>query len=162
MATKISENFTLEELTYSDTAVKKKIKNVPDDVHLAHLKETVTKMAQPIRTMYNKGIKVTSGYRCKQLNAVIPGSSSTSMHTQGFALDIKPVEAGDMRNLMKTVLMWARQNNFDQIILEKCDKLGVPQWIHIGWKHTAKGQRRQILTATQRSDGKYNYNTYKG
>lgn len=162
MATKVSKNFTLEELTFSETAQRLKINNVPKGETLSRLKETVGMMAQPIRDLYGKGIKVTSGYRSEAVNAHIKGASNTSMHTKGYALDIKPTGGGDMRALVRAVLSWAKTHNFDQVILEKCDVMGVPQWIHIGWKHLTKGQRRQILTAKQGADGKFTYYNYKG
>lgn len=155
---KLSENFTLEEVTRSDEAKRRGIKNNPGETELAHITETIACMAQPIRSIYNKPIKVTSGYRCKELNAAV-GGAKTSQHTTGYALDIQPKD-GDMRNLLRLVLVWARQNNFDQIILEQCDSLGVPKWIHIGWRHTIHGQRRQILTA-KKTAGKWTYQNYK-
>ena len=91
MATKISKNFTLEEMTYSANASAKGIDNTPDATSLAHLQELVNNMLQPIRDAYGKGIKVTSGYRNKKTNELAGGASSSS-HMYGFAADIKPVD----------------------------------------------------------------------
>lgn len=143
----------------SGAASKEDIKNDPGEKELAHIKEMVANMLQPIRTVYNKPIKVTSGYRCQKLNSAV-GGTSTSQHTTGYAADIKPGNASDMMNLKKMVLLWARTHNFDQIILEQCDAMGNPSWIHIGWKHSTKGQRRQILTA-KKTAGKWVYSVYK-
>lgn len=157
--TQISKNFSLEELTYSTTAVVRGINNTPDMAAKARLVETVTCMAQPIRDVYGKGIRVTSGYRCQRLNSSV-GGSSTSQHTTGYALDIVPSTASDMANLKKIVLSWAKTHKFDQIIFEQPNAQGVPSWIHIGWKHLTKGQRKQILVAKKVSGG-WSYSVYK-
>lgn len=154
MATNISKNFTLEEMTYSANASAKGIDNTPDKSSLAHLKELVDNMLQPIRDAYGKGIKVTSGYRNKKTNELAGGASSSS-HMYGFAADIKPVD-GNMKALQRVVMEWGKTHNFDQIIIEQPSNF-VASWIHIGWKHgITKAQRKNVLYAKKIS-GKWNY-----
>lgn len=43
---------------------------------------------QQVRDMYGKGMKITSGYRCKKHNDSLPKSSPSSSHIDGEAVDI--------------------------------------------------------------------------
>lgn len=152
MATRISDNFTLEELCESEKARTLRIDNIAKGKELENLKEAVTNMLQPLRTAYGKPIKVNSGYRCDRVNELV-GGSSTSSHRYGFAFDIKPTD-GNMKAFQRFVLEWAKdpKNKYDQIIIEKPNKEFTATWIHIGYKRgTSNSQRRQILSA-------YNYN----
>ena len=84
---KLSEHFTLEELTSSITAKNKGVKNVPSDTELKNLKDLATNVLEPLRIAYGKPIRVSSGYRCSALNKLI-GGSKTSQHVLGQAADI--------------------------------------------------------------------------
>ena len=91
---KLSENFYLSEFLHSDTAERSggailaEQLNPPPEI-VESIKYQVTKLWQPCRTALGASFKVGSGYRCKALNAITPGSSNTSQHTTG--------EAGDMQ-----------------------------------------------------------------
>lgn len=134
----ITKNFTLEELTKSDTARQRGILNQPNHEEIDNLFRLCKELLQPIRDAYGKPIIVTSGFRNKQLNTAI-GGSSTSMHMKGLAADIK---AGDGKNkaLWDLIIKLSKEGKieFDQLIDEK--KLS---WVHIGL-HPVKN-RKQIL-----------------
>lgn len=155
---KLTNNFTLEELTKSATATAYKLDNTPSAIVKGHLKELAESL-QTLRDMYGKPITITSGYRSPKVNAKV-GGSATSQHTTGYAVDMQPTN-GDMQTFKAVVLEWAKTHKYDQIILEQCDAKGLPTWVHFGVKHATKGQRKQILTATKKS-GKWVYQTYKG
>lgn len=154
MATKISKNFTLEELTCSGHATAAGIDNAPDAASLAHLKELVENMLQPIRDAYGNGIKVSSAYRNKQLNKLV-GGAATSSHMYGYAADIKPVD-GNMKALQRIVMEWSKTHNFDQIIIEQPINF-VASWIHIGWKRGTSGVQRKSILYAKKINGKWNY-----
>ncbi len=84
---KLSENFTLEELTYSKTAEDLSIDNTPSEEIIDKLTLLCEKILQPVRDKFGTSIFVTSGYRCPELNKVLKGSS-TSQHRYGEAADI--------------------------------------------------------------------------
>lgn len=84
---KLSENFTLEELTYSKTAEDLNIDNTPSEEIINKLTLLCEKILQPVRDKFGKSIFVTSGYRCPELNKALKGSS-TSQHRFGEAADI--------------------------------------------------------------------------
>ena len=85
----LSKNLTLDEVTHSDTAKRLGIKNEPTPEHLANLKLLAEKIFQPIREHFGKPIHVSSGYRSEALNKKTPGSSTTSQHCSGKALDLE-------------------------------------------------------------------------
>lgn len=85
--TKLSRNFSLNELTYSSTARANKVDNVPDRWELDNLKKLCNEVLQPIRDKYGKSIFINSGYRNPIVNRLVKGSTS-SQHLKGEAADI--------------------------------------------------------------------------
>ena len=131
----LSKNFKLEEFTASSTATKNYISNYPGDAELANLQALCEKILQPIRNFYQKPIKITSGYRCPELNKAV-GGSPTSQHLRGEAADIV---CENNRGLWNLICQMVRQGEITvgQLINEKN-----LSWIHISvpGKH-----RNQIL-----------------
>lgn len=84
---KLSNDFTLEELTKTDTGLP----NVPDEERKAFLLLLAIFILQPIRDRFGK-YKVNSGYRGPRVNKEV-GGSSTSQHLEGQAADGYPEEA---------------------------------------------------------------------
>lgn len=165
MATKLSENFTLEEMLVSSTAKKYGIDNTPNATIKANLTFLCTKLLQPIRDKYGKSIIVTSGYRCQSLNTRV-GGSKTSQHTQGKAADINSGDGyksgGEARYRENAELfkMIYNMGGYDQLINEFPDKKGRPQWVHVSYNPSLKKQRGQALVATK-VGGKTVYLPYK-
>ena len=140
---KLSNNFTLSELTKSQTAVRKNIKNEPSTAHvenLIHLAETVL---QPVRDNFGKPVAISSGYRSPALCEAI-GSSAKSQHAQGEAADFEIPGVDNMQ-----LATWISKNTiFDQLILEFYEP-GDP---NSGWVHCSavkEGSRAQVLKATK-------------
>ena len=144
---KLTENFWLSEFTKSQTASRLSINNKPTPEHEESLLELCENVLQPLREMYGKSIKITSGYRSEALNVVIGGSKS-SQHCKGQAADIDTTN--DNADLF---FMIKRHLDFDQLIYEFGDHRN-PDWIHVSYK--PKGNRRQVLKAT-RVNGKTTY-----
>ena len=139
---KISEHFSLQELTKSQTGERLGIDNLPSDAHLANLTLLCERVLEPIRTHYGRPITINSGYRGQKLNKAV-GGAATSQHCNGEAADIEiaGVANGDLANWIETNL------DYDQLILE-CYKRGVPDsgWVHVSYKPA--GNRKQELTAS--------------
>ena len=140
---KLSKNFTLSELTKSQTAVRKNIKNEPSTAHvenLIHLAETVL---QPVREHFGKAVVISSGYRSPELCEAI-GSSSKAQHARGEAADFEIMGVDNMQ-----LAMWINKNtDFDQLILEFYEP-GDP---NSGWVHCSavkEGSRAQVLKASK-------------
>ena len=87
MATRISKNFTLDELTASATAKQMRIINAPGVDEVCNLCALVHNVLQPLRDAMGESIKIGSGYRCPQLNKAV-GGVSNSQHMKGEAADL--------------------------------------------------------------------------
>jgi len=155
----LSEHLSLNEVTTSGTAKRLGINNNPTSEHLNNLKLVAENIFEPIRKHFQKPIKVSSGYRSKALNDATPGSSSTSQHCSGEALDLD--QDGMTTGVTnKMVFDYVKDNlNFDQLIWEFGTDSN-PDWVHVSWESTGK-QRKMILKAT-RVNGKTAYSPWKG
>jgi zinc D-Ala-D-Ala carboxypeptidase len=133
---KLSKNFTLEEMRYSETATLYSIDNYPNAIEVGRLGMLAKNVLQPIRDYYGKSVLVTSGFRCMELNRAI-GGANKSQHLKGEAADI--VVAKDKIGIL---FEWTVENiDYDQIILERS---GDREWIHISYKGI--GNRNEALT----------------
>ena len=153
----LSEHLTLKEVITSDTAKRLGISNKPTPEHLNNLKLLAEKVFEPLREHFGKPIKVSSGYRSRELNAAVPGASPTSQHCSGEALDLD--QDGMPHGITnKMVFDYIRDNlSFDQLIWEFGTNDN-PDWVHVSYESTGK-QRRQILKAV-RTAGKTAYIPY--
>ena len=124
--------FTISEMLYSPTAVKRGIWNGCDRDKEDNLVALVDNVLDPVRTRYGKAVHVSSGYRCQQLNTLIHGALE-SQHLKGEAADIY-TDAGPQGNLELAKLIIA-SGKFDQVILENVPGTSLmPQWVHVSWK----------------------------
>lgn len=137
---KLSDNFYLSELVKSQTAVRKRISNVPSDEVIENLKSLVGNVLQPIRDHYNMPVMISSGYRSPKLNKAIGGSSS-SQHCFGQAADI---EIPGLSNL--ELALFIQENlEYDQLILENyTPKDPNSGWVHVSY--VSSPNRKQSLT----------------
>ena len=152
---KLTENFTLKELTKSDTAIRKGISNEPNTDEIEKLKLLCETILQPVRDKFG-AVTVTSGYRSPELCQAI-GSSVNSQHTKAEAVyfEVEGVDNAD-------VAYWIKDNipNWDQMILE----FYTPGQPNSGWIHcsiTSKLERKQFLSA-YKEDGKTKYKPILG
>lgn len=140
---KLTSNFTLGELTYSQTARKRGIPNDPTVRQVVRINEFVVNLLQPLRDQVGL-LEVTSGFRSPELNSVLPGSSPDSAHMLGYAADVQPGRCS-LTDLMR----WFRETQvpFDQAILEygRREESTDDDWLHVGYKNAAGLQRRQLL-----------------
>lgn len=140
--------FTVEELSWSTTAVTHKIDNTPPNSIICNLEKLIV-FLNPLREAWGSPINVTSGYRCSELNELLHGSP-TSAHLYGFAADLVPANGkiDEFKNFVKDYL---KDKEFDQYIDEKSEK---SSWVHIGLFHpNGKTQRKEFLVYR---NGKYN------
>lgn len=130
------KHFTLRELTKSDTAIRKGIKNVPNRQEEQNLIALVDKILDPLREAYKKPIIVTSGFRCEELNRLV-GGSKTSQHRTGQAVDIRTVPDTPEENKKLYDLIIELNLPFDQLINEYNF-----DWVHVSF---SEKNRKQIL-----------------
>lgn len=147
---KLTTNLSLAEATYSATALRKGIANEPTVTHLINLKAVAENIFQPCRNHFGKPLRVTSGYRSKELNKAI-GGSNNSQHSKGEALDMQSTEGYTNRDLF----MFIKDHlEFDQLIGEFPDDMGEFAWVHCSYK--TEGNRGEVLVA-YKENGKTRY-----
>ena len=135
----LSEHFKLSEFTQSGTARRHKVKNVPGPREVERLRFLCVKSLEPRRRRFGV-IRITSGFRCKKLNALV-GGSPTSQHVLGEAADI---HTGG-RELSEKMFGFAKQNiPFDQLILEHNPAHGI-YWLHISLRSDRPGNRHEAF-----------------
>ena len=138
---KLSENFSLIELTKSQTAERKNIDNTPSPTHQDNLKLLCTHILQPVRDRFERVVSVSSGYRSEELCLAI-GSKTTSQHAKGQAADF---EIYGLSN--QELAIWINENlEYDQLILEYWKK----EDPNAGWIHCSfddRVNRKQYLKA---------------
>lgn len=147
---KLTANFSLNELTQSETALRKGLDNTPSEEVIANLKLLAEKVLQPVRDHYGRGVKVNSGYRSPDVNASV-GGSKTSDHCKGQAADIEipGVANAELAQYIKDSLQ------FTQLILEFYTQ-GIPDsgWVHVSYDPA--NLKCQVMTAVKK-DGKTVY-----
>ena len=139
---KLTENFSLKELTSSQTAERKGIDNTPSAEHQENLKSLCEMILQPIRDHFGQVVSVSSGYRSPELCVAI-GSSTQSQHAKGQASDF---EIFGISN--KELADYIDQNlDYDQLILEYWKGEDEPNsgWVHCSY--TNGSNRKQYLRA---------------
>ena len=147
---KLSNNFSLNELTKSQTAERKGIDNTPSAEHQENLKSLCTHVLQPVRDHFGQVVSVSSGYRSPELCTAI-GSKITSQHAKGEAADFEIFGVSN-----KELADWIHYNvNYDQLILEYWNESDPNSgWVHCSYSENQK--RRQYLKAVK-VDGRTQY-----
>ena len=137
----LSANFSLKEMTRSDTATRLGLNNTPDEKTIDNLKTLCEKVLQPVRDHYGKTVTVTSGFRSSETNQAIGGSKSSD-HVRGQAADI---EIPGVPNA--ELAQWITDNlEYTQLILEFYTP-GIPDsgWVHVSYDPS--NLKKQELTA---------------
>ena len=152
----LSKNLTLAEVIRSESAKRNGIDNTPTAKHLENLKVIANNVFQPIREHFKTPIVISSGYRSDKLNRLVPGTSLTSQHSTGEALDID-MDGTKIKN--SQIFNYIKDNlEFDQLIWELGDVIN-PAWVHVSYKAEGK-QRKQVLRAIKKN-GDVKYIPYK-
>lgn len=130
----MSAHFSIAELTFSQTAVRRGIDNTPSETVCANLRRLCDTLEQ-VRALTGQTLTISSGYRSPALNIAV-GGARDSAHVLGLAADIT------CKGLTpKALAVMIRESGiaFDQLIYEGT-------WVHIG---LAAGKlRNEVLTAS--------------
>jgi uncharacterized protein YcbK (DUF882 family) len=116
-------NFSMSELTHSDTAVKYNINNMPDINSMDCMLDLIYFVLQPLRDKLKKPIKISSGFRNSEVNKLV-GGVGTSQHCKGQAADII-VSGMTVNNLINFIKSSGIE--YDQLINE------YDRWVHISF-----------------------------
>ena len=134
---KLSENFSLSEFERSMMAERLGIDNaIPNEAQL-NLRTLCVRVLQPLRELYEKPLRISSGYRCEALNKAV-GGVPTSQHRLGEAADVQ-CEDGAVRLLH---LLEESDIVFDQAILYRT-------FLHVSYREGRN--RMQVIYKSRRS-----------
>ena len=121
----LSQDFTIDEFTRSQYAIRHGIANRPNELHVRHLKALAINVLQPIRDYFGRPVIISSGFRSSDLNRGVNGNKN-SLHMFGMAADFTVLD-----NSIREVMEWTVRESgleYDQIILE------FDQWIHVSYR----------------------------
>jgi hypothetical protein len=151
---KLSEHLDLSEIIRSESAKRNGISNMPTPEHIENLKALAENIFEPIRNHFKVPIRVSSGYRSKELNAKVGGSKSSD-HCFGYAIDLD----ADGTSITNNEIFYFIKDNlkFKQLIFE-FPVNGQASWIHISYQ--ASNLKNEILIA-KKLYGKTIYINYK-
>jgi uncharacterized protein YcbK (DUF882 family) len=129
----LSEHFTLEELTSSETAARNGWDNTPNATELANLVRLAAFLEEVKTVIGGKPVMINSAFRSKLVNDAV-GSKDSSQHRIGCAADIRvPNMTPD--EVVKAVI--AANLGYDQIIRE------FDRWTHISIPNRSEDKPRQ-------------------
>ena len=129
----LTEHFSLEEFTHSETGVGRGLNNDPEPETVETLKCTAAGMEE-VRSLLGVPIIVLSGYRSPKVNSAV-GGNPMSQHLKGQACDFIAPTFGTPQEVCRAIL--DSTIAFDQLIAEGT-------WVHISF---ADEPRRSVLTA---------------
>ena len=116
----LTEHFTLEEMTFSEIALRSGLDNTPDQSTIANLTR-LAQLLEKVRSLIGKPIRVNSGYRSLNVNKLV-GGQANSQHCLGCAADIR-IDGMTPDEIIKLIMDSNIQ--YDQIIRE------FDSWVHI-------------------------------
>lgn len=124
---RLSDHFTLDEMTRSGTAIRLGLDNTPSAIAIGNLKALCLNVLEPLRRRYG-AIIITSGYRSPEVNQAV-GGANCSQHLSGEAADIY---IGSEEKGVKYADFLIRHTDFDQLLLEP---IGTKpkRWLHVSY-----------------------------
>ena len=146
----LTKNFSLIELTKSQTAERKGIDNTPSPTHQENLKSLCTAILQPVRDHFSKVVTISSGYRSPELCTAI-GSKITSQHAKGQAADFEifGVSNKSLADYIDSEL------HYDQLILEYWNESEPNSgWVHCSFSE-GKNRRQYLRAYKENGSTKY-------
>lgn len=124
MEINLSEHFTYEEMTRSNTARHLRINNTPGPKELKNLQILCMQVLEPARKEYGRPIIVNSAYRCKALNKAV-GGVPNSYHIMGMAADL---HVKDEKEGIRLLELLNKQTLTDMVLFEFSRK---SFWLHV-------------------------------
>jgi zinc D-Ala-D-Ala carboxypeptidase len=138
---RLSDHFTLEEMTLSETAARRDLDNTPPPEIVAQLRETAVLLEKVRALLGNHPVIVTSGYRAPAVNAIV-GGAKNSAHMTGRAADFIVPAFGLPIEVCRILLEpFVEDLGIDQLIFE------YRQWAHIA---SGDAPRHHVLTIDER------------
>jgi hypothetical protein len=137
----LSPNFTLEELTASETAERFNIDNTPTQEHLNNLVRLAEFLEEVKKVLGGKPVMINSAYRGPAVNEKVGGSKS-SQHMVGCAADLR-IPGMNPDEVCRAII--ASDLPFDQLIREFYD----PAKVAGGWTHISVPNTKEMTPRKQ-------------
>ena len=132
----LSNHFSLDEATFSETAVRLGINNQPSAAQLTNMQIAAEGMEKVREILDGKGIRVNSWLRLPEVNVAV-GGSKVSSHMDGWAIDFVCPSFGTPLDVCKAIE--ASGLKYDQMIHE------FARWTHISFAPEMRGQKLTIF-----------------
>lgn len=129
----LSPNFSLAQLTYSETADDKGIDNTPPAEAIDNLRRLASGL-EKVQALLGASLEISSAYRCAALNEAV-GGAGNSQHVRGLAADFVCPGFGSPMEI--ALALQQSEIEFDQCILE------FGRWVHVSF---SDAPRRRMLT----------------
>jgi len=133
---RLTPNFTLEELEFSETATRLGINNKVPEQLMDNIM-ILAKGLQDVRKLLGTPLYISSGYRCIELNNILK-SKPTSAHVKGLAADFRPSGNHNIDSAVAAIV--GSDIPYDQVINE------YNQWVHISFAESGRTPRKQALS----------------
>lgn len=137
---KLSEHFTLHELTRSTTAQRLGIDNTPGADELQQLHRTAQMLERVRAQLGGQPVLINSGFRNRAVNAAVGGVTSSD-HAKGMAADVRVPGYGTPYEVAKALAPHIGVLGIGQIIYES---VGGAQWVHLSTRIPAQAVNRVI------------------
>ncbi len=134
--TVLTENFSLEEFTDSQTAARAGVSNTPTEAARANLHRTAEVM-EKVRMILGHPIIISSGYRSSKVNMMV-GGSKNSAHVHGLAADFTCPGFGTPLAICQALEPHMVELGVDQLIHE------FKTWCHLGLRDPPRHQAMTI------------------
>ncbi len=128
----VTNHFTLEELTFSQTAARLGLNNEPPPDVVDALTRTAHGL-EMVRVLLQAPILVSSGYRSPRVNRAV-GGAANSQHILGEAADFTAPGFGPPEMIVRAIMRSTRPIPYDQLIVE------FGRWVHISFSREPRHQ----------------------
>jgi len=136
----LSNSFTLEQLTFSETAVRKGLDNVPNPEQVANLTELAQSLER-VQSFLGHPIHISSAFRSPKVNSAV-GGSPTSAHMDGYAADLTCEAYGNPLQVCQAIA--SSDIPYDQVIFE-----------YESWCHFSIDPRTRKMVLTKKTGQPY-------
>jgi zinc D-Ala-D-Ala carboxypeptidase len=134
---RLTDHFTLDELTASQTAARLGMDNDPPPAVIDALRRTAHGL-EMVRALLQAPIVVSSGYRSPLVNRAVGGAAG-SQHQTGEAVDFIAPGFGSPAEVVQAIVKHGDVIPFDQVILE------YGRWCHISFITPQAGRRQALV-----------------
>lgn len=138
-------NFKYKEFVKSTTALRKGIKNEPNEEQWECIELLAKEVLQPVREKFGR-LRITSGFRSVELCEAV-GSNKYSNHARGQAVDIEPLS--DDFTLFDIIEFIHDNLEYRALIAEYFPD----GWVHIAYRKNANVKRLKL------KDENHNYDS---